>query len=595
MTHQEPLSGDRLQARIVAANQKLARFQTIGMIVLLPGLIWLTHFWHSASFGFYEDDITLIPTAVQTSLPALLKYLGNYIIHLYAHGHPLSDSFAELFSNLGWKMAGIQGAYLIGFMVLSVNAILFYLLLKRVADPSFAITGSFAYVLFSADTTQPFLIHSLGLQTSITFLLAAMHFYLSGRLFWSYLFILGALLDYETAYLVFLAVPMFEPRWDRAWLKRLIRHIIVLAVIMGLDVFLRSFNGESRVSDLTLKDILTIPVTHSIIGPVVAMGTYLYRPFQALRSMNLEIAVAVLFTFALFGGVLSRLHWDTVKDARQLWADFKKQSFQGWIQAVRRWSWPGYFPEALKPVARLAATGLAMLILAYPLTFTVRPYAISGRDTRVHLTGVVGAAILLASVIATVFYLVQSTGWKKVLNWGLALLLALLVGFGFVVQKDYSQAWIYERSFWSNLLPQISDITDGTVILIDPNGLKDTRQIGANTWNLPRVLDQIYTFPADWKNHPRVYRLEPGWQAHLVNSDGLFTLDVITTMAPPSLYKSVKSTDVILFDTNGGKLTRITSPLSIGGRLYPLKLPAGQNTAGFSQGFLYSYLIGQPK
>lgn len=591
MNLQKSLPGERTQAR----DQKLAGFQTIGMMVLLPGLIWLAHFWHSASFGFYEDDITLIPTAVQTSLPALLKYLGNYIIHLYAHGHPLSDSFAELFSNLGWKMVGIQGAYLIGFVVLSVNAILFYLLLKRVANPTFAVLGSFSYVLFSADTTQPFLIHSLGLQTSITFLLAAMHFYLSGKLFWSYLFILGALLDYETAYLVFLAVPMFEPKWDRAWFKRLIRHAIILAVIMGLDVFLRSFNGESRVSDLTLKDILTIPITHMIIGPVVAMGTYLYRPVQALRSMNLEIGIVVLATFLLFGGILSRLHWDTASDSRKIWAALKANTIKGWFGIFRRWSWPENFPEALKSLARLAATGLAMLILAYPLTFTVRPYAISGRDTRVHLTGVVGAAILLASIIAVAFYLIQSTGWKKFLNWGLALLLALLVGFGFVVQKDYSQAWVNEQSFWSSLLPQIKDINDGTVILIDPNGLKDTRQIGGNTWNLPRVLDQVYTFPTSWKDHPKVYRLEPGWEGHLVNADGLFSLDVITTMAPPSLYKSVRSTDVILFDTKGGKLTRITSPLSIAGKTYPLKQPESQNLPEFAQGFLYSYLIGQPK
>ena len=39
-----------------------------------------------------------------------------------------------------------------------------------------------------------------------------------------------------------------------------------------------------------------------------------------------------------------------------------------------------------------------MLILAYPLTFTVRAYAISGRDTRVHLGAVLGAALLWASI-----------------------------------------------------------------------------------------------------------------------------------------------------------------------------------------------------
>jgi hypothetical protein len=166
-----------------------------------------------------------------------------------------------------------------------------------------------------------------------------------------------------------------------------------------------------------------------------------------------------------------------------------------------------------------------------------------------------------------------------------------MVGFGFVVQKEYSQAWADQRAFWTAVLPQIQDMTNGTVILADPKGLGNTRQAGGNTWNMPRVLNQIYTFPVDWKTPPRVFRLEPGWDKHLVNDQGLFQLDVITTMAPPSLYTTVKSTDTIVFDTTGGKLTRQTGPLILNGNSYPLKPAGAQSNPGFKKGFLYDYLI----
>ncbi len=582
--------------RLIERIKLSTRWQTAGMVVLLPAVIWLAHFWHSASFGLYEDDITIIPSAVQMRLIDLLKYLGNYVIHLYGHGRPLSDTFVELFSNLSWRVAGLQGPYLAGFTILSLNAILFYLLLKRVGNPALAVTGALAYCLFAADTTEPYIIADLGLHPSITFLLLASLVYLSDRPALSYGIMIGSLLCYETPYLVFLAAPMLETVWDRAWLKRLLRHGIIVLAIMGLVVFLRSFNGEARVSGLGLKEILTTPFTHSLIGPVVAMGTYLYRPLQTMRSLNLEIGLAILVSCAVFGLILSRMKWESLVESERVWPILKNMRVRDWITALRTWSWPNGLPEGLKPLLRLAVAGLVMLTLAYPLTFTIRPYAITGRDTRVHLAAVVGASILLASLIALILFIIRSAAGRKTLIWMVALLLAMLVGFGFVVQKDYSQAWTDQRVFWTRLLPQIQDMGNGTVILVDPKGLGNTRQAGGNTWNMPRLLNQIYTFPAGWKIPPRVYRLEPGWEKNLVDDQGLFRLDVTTTMAPPSLYTNAKSTDAIIFDTNGGKLTRQTGPLVINGKSYPLKTAPSPTGQAFTKGFLYSYLImpGQP-
>jgi len=94
--------------------------------------------------------------------------------------------------------------------------------------------------------------------------------------------------------------------------------------------------------------------------------------------------------------------------------------------------------------------------LTYPLTFTVRSHPISGRDTRVHL----GA---------------------------LSVLLALLVGFGVVVRKNYARAWELQQLFWTSLVRAVPDLGDGSVVPVDPGGLADTWYIAANTWNLALV------------------------------------------------------------------------------------------------------------
>ena len=53
------------------------------------------------------------------------------------------------------------------------RAALFWL--EAVAHRAFTLIGALVYCLFSADTTQAFITHSLGLQPSLTLLLLAFH------------------------------------------------------------------------------------------------------------------------------------------------------------------------------------------------------------------------------------------------------------------------------------------------------------------------------------------------------------------------------------------------------------------------------------
>jgi hypothetical protein len=235
-------------------------------------------------------------------------------------------------------------------------------------------------------------------------------------------------------------------------------------------------------------------------------------------------------------------------------------------------------PDAPRWV-HLAAAGLAMWILAYPLTYTTRGYHIRGRPTRVHLAAGLGSSLVIAAVATA---LVQTGATPSRRRWALVTLAAwfgTLTGYGLVLQADYTLAWRLEKDFWNRLLPLVEDVEDGSVILIDPSGIRDTYQIAANTWNLPEVLPQIIMFPADWREPPRVYRLAPDWETTILGEDGSLTLDERTIVASSSFFQAKPSSQVILIETSGDPWTRILGPLELEANEIPLK-PGGTSILG---------------
>lgn len=232
-----------------------------------------------------------------------------------------------------------------------------------------------------------------------------------------------------------------------------------------------------------------------------------------------------------------------------------------------------------------------MLVLAYPLTFTVRAYAISGRDTRVHAAGVLGAAVLVGSLILIALWLADAAGRRRSMSVLLGAWLGLLVGYGFVIQRDYRLAWVYQRQFWTSLVQLIPDVSEGDSILVEPQGLKDTRQIGANYWNLPVVLGQIYQFPDDWQTSVWTYRLTESWEQHIVGNDGNLNLDAATAFAPPDTFREIDPSSAILIETDQGRLTRRYEPMNLSGTEIRFKRTRKQGEPPFPPGFLYRYLV----
>ncbi len=555
-------------------KQSDKRLRTLLDILLLVAIFWVVRYWHSGQFGLYEDDLTRIPDAVQLSTQGLWQFLMSLFTQFEGQGRPFHPAFIYLFSWLGWRIAGHWGPYLIGFVITAVNIGLFYWLIRRVSDRALALLSSLAFVLYAADTTQAFLTHSLGLQPSVLLILLAMHCYLSDWRFLSYTLAFIVLFGYELPFVIFAAVPLFKPNWNKYLLKELFLHGLILAIMLGSIFTLRSYIGENRVAGLTLQQLATTPILHMIQGPLVSLGTYVLRPIQALQAINAEIAVVALVVFVALIFILWRLDIKSGPGLSTLWRKIRSHE---------------PLPDTIKLLWHMAVTGAVMLILAYPLTFTVRAYAISGRDTRVHAAGAAGAAILIGCV--AYFLLILANGrWRWVVNLTLAFFFALMAGYGFVIQSDYVRAWQLQKQFWVELLPLIPDAGDGTVILVDRAALTDTRQIGANYWNLPRVLMQLYDFPDGMEFVPVVHRLETGWENYLLGPDGRFQINAKTTYSVPGYFGEFEPDNVILIQSDDGQLVR-RKTIMLGGQEYLLKQLTDPVLPNLPHGFLYNLLL----
>ena len=411
-------------------------------------------------------------------------------------------------------------------------------------------------------------------------LLLALHCYMSNKRFLAYVLAFIVLFSYETPFLLFLVAPLLKRDWNRRLIKEILWHVGILIGMLGSIYIFRASIGEGRVSGLGLTGLIMTPILHMLEGSAISLGTFAYRPIQTIQAINPEIGLAVVLSFVVFIVVVSRLSISTKVKIKDLSRALKDP-------IARR-----DIPDDIKSLGHVFFSGIIMLVAAYPLTFTVRAYAISGRDTRVHFAGVAGAALLFASFAFLLIFLSNGSFWRKLVNILISLELALLVGYGFVIQRDYINAWQYQREFWTELLPLIPDTGGGTIVLVDPAALHDTLQIGANYWNLPSVLGQLYIFPEEEKYIPVVYRLQDGWQNLLVGGDGQFLINSTTLYSVIINPGEYNPQNIILIQADVGHLVR-RFHLELNGHDFQLKPFTESVLPDLPHGFLYPLLIAE--
>ncbi|MFH0985334.1 MAG: hypothetical protein V1882_07335 [Candidatus Omnitrophota bacterium] len=523
----------------------------------------------------YEDDLYKITPALGISGFDLWKL----ILGSGWEGRPLQDSLIYLISFFGIRLGGLHLVYVLGYLIVTANAFLFFTFLKRLSNENiFALTGALAFCLFPADTTHAFLTHSLGLQPSLAFLLGAFLCYLSGEKMASYGVILGSLFCYETMIPVFLVAPLLTKNWDPKKVRELGRHAFILgSMLVCAFVIRRFFAGEGRCVQLSFLEGLLLSTEHMLKGPVVCLLMFLYRSTEIIFTFHANMIMPVSLCFAGFAWLLFQ------QNREPAGAGNKKGAISS--------------PERCLSLGRLAWIGVAMLVLAYPITFTTNVTDIaSGRESRVHAAAVVGASILCACFCSRFFLIANAYRRKGIAALSLAVFFASLVGFGLTVQKDYATSWQYQRAFWTDVIALCPDMTEGTIILVESHPLKNPQQIRAHfVCVYPSLLESIYQFPNNWENVPRVYALKLRWQEKVVSGEDSFLLSKMVLFWQPFPGQRsdgmIHSTSAILLGSRNGRLTRRTEPLIINGHEFRLKEKPVMTSPPFPKGPLYRYLI----
>ena len=559
--------------------------------ILFAAIIWIGQYWHSRSFGLYEDDYYRIPAAMEVTSGYHWKNIAATVFHFGGQGRPLHSLFVYGLSFLAVRLGGLEGAYVTGYLIVVANAFLFYLLLKRLSDQDdFALLGGLAFCVFPADTTRAFLTHSLGIQPSLTVLLIAFHLYLSGKVKSSYILVFCSLFIYETVFPVFLAAPLLQNNGSLRITAKLRRHALVLALMVGVVFVLRRAAGEERVAGVGLREAALLLV-NPVIGPVTAMAMFVYRPIETMVNVNRGFALMCV-VFIAVGGVLTRF----VIGRR---VHLREALFGQALRAELRW-------QTSTGASRLLPVAVLMLILAYPFTLTTIGCAVSGRGTRAHMAAVIGASMLFGCISAAIIRAAAVRGKQYLAICAVSAWIALLVGFGLRVQRDYTLSWEFQRVFWADVIRLCPDLTDGTVVFVEPTGLPDNRQflwLRKELQGVPDTrqikffeashltLQEIYKFPSVWKNPPMVYRLPLDWRNRILSAGDVLTIDGEVAREGRQSNATVDSSNAILLETENNKVSRRREPIVLSGHQVSLKAQTHSTQEVLKKGPLYDYLV----
>lgn len=538
---------------------KITTFLTIALIT------WIAHFWYFNHLGLYEDDYAFIGNILTMDFSRFVDSVKNMNLAFF-QGRVVGFNILFFSAYFAGKLGGLPLIYISAYLLALTNNILFYLFLQRLWNqPIFVLTGTLAFTLFPADNTRAFLTH-IHILPALTFLLLAFLSYLNDKKFWSYLLITASFLSYETCFLLFITAPFLTKKPQSEIFKELIKHLFILGTIFLVVLILRKLTGDSRVGDLDIATAISTPIRQIITGPFVCLGTFVYRPWQTLHNLRGELLIFVPLSLLML-----------------LWLFLQNSRFSGLNSGE---NWP--------IIKQLSLLGISLLFLAYPLTFTVPATLISGRDSRVHAAAVVGASILGGILGYLIVYLANSYRQKNLAALLLATYFSLLIGFGIIVQQQNKLSWKYQQAFWADVIQLAPDLNDGQVILVDAPSLPWGSQLYPFAWSMPSVVGQLYQFPWQWKNVPKLYKLNPDWQLKIA-ANGEIALNndngLLFFYYPWEPARQVKTSEIILLQEKDGKLVRTTTPIVAGAKKFSFKPLTNSTIDSFDKGYLYDYLI----
>jgi hypothetical protein len=508
-------------------------------------------FLHAREFGFYEDDYWGIVPATRMTFSQIEQICVDTWL-TWPQGRPLNHMLPPCFGKIGWALGHKDGLYFLGFLVNAVNALLLTLVLRRFVGWWLAVFGGLLFVVFPSDTTKLFLLHCSHVHASMTFLFAGLLLFFAGR--WarllSYPVAAFSLVSYETAYLPFIAFPLFFLGSVKDSVRKGVVHLLfcggTLAVVMFIRLRLNDARAGSVLSDT--HEVVARIFSSLWIGPLTDLACF-KRAFAHVFSAHdvFGFALVVLLILSLFF-----LYRDDPRNAEE-----KTRSKRDLVQ--------------------LGLGGLAAWFFSYALTLVnYPPNQEAGRMTSTHTAAAFGVSCVLVALLGSL--LARGGIVKKAGLLVFALLLFVLCSYQLNIQKEYGLAWRQESTFWRNVVALCPDIDPGTAILVKGNWPRQEDAILTNSWADLLVLRQVFDWDLSAKGN-FANGIDPG------NSPVLAFIDVFgsvihfssnqnETLWNPMFWggksQRLNTDDVIVMENSPTGLRRVDQ-IAVPGLSFPLK------------------------
>ncbi len=478
---------------------------TTHIFIILGILVFIAHYWNFRQFGLYEDDYIVSDGMSFT----WAQIRANFIASIVSFERPVGFFTITFIPYLSAKAGGLGLLHLIGFLIVWLNAALVFLLIRNRFSQTNALLGAIIFVLFPGDTTKGLLIHALHLQQSLAYLLLACICYVKNKKTLSYALVILSLLTYESAILPFFAVPLLAYKWDKAIIKKIVIHLVVMMVILAVYTAIRLYVGDGRMVTMagSPTDTAVRILSSMILGPAVSGLTFVIRPVTALRdffSTGLSGYGYYGMTIILLVLAWSLLRLKSVSKPIAYTAQNAVLKMSSSIATLKIDF--SIMSEEIVKTSKLALIGLIVVIISYALAFThFPPIAITGRATSVHLASTIGWSFLGSGLLGLALQFGEMHGKRNATAIIIAIYFSLLALFHLKVQDDYVKSWKMQREFWREVVKLSPDMTEKTIIFFDKKGLIETSYIQTFSWAVPVTLEQIYSFPIQWERPPRVF------------------------------------------------------------------------------------------
>ena len=542
---------------------RFERYQIILVGLLLATVTFVAHFLYINKFGLYEDDYALIN--LDWNLSHILEVLKARFEYWTA-GRPIGYVFIYGLTYLGNSLSGLTGDYFLGFMIVLLNTILVYLLIRRFSPELIAVIAALVFCLFPADTTKELLTHDFGVQPGITFMLLASISYSSGKRILPYIFFAIGLLIYESTIIAFAFIPLLLCDINKERLLQWSKHVLICVLIVAVSLIVRYVVGEQRLeTDIigTKQSNLLFKILVSLFaGPGVSLSSFLIQPMIAIKNgSHLAMGVSAIIFVALLSVFYLIIKRESCNGKAAL-VEVNNNAHNDIVETYVKVN------KDIVMATKFVLVGGIMWSASYLFSFTHwPPFALAGRSTSVHIGATFPASVVMAG-FSWLLYVYMAGKWKLFLLAAVSAYLSILVAFGVIVQTDFAASWKQQRWFWKSVNKLVPDFGDRHYIFVlyedDP---PETKYIQTQSHMSRFVLGNLYYGDPEKRIFvPNVFLLKRNQvnEIHILKDKIEYIGKPYHT--PVILKYILDPSDVALLVYKNNKIRRITGAVSFNGK-----------------------------